>query len=185
MQASTPTRTREWPLAGAGNVFRKEVQEWFRTRRFWLTSVVSTLLLACVSIGVFLNGNGLSKGKVTVGQSDYHDMMTAWIALSLTLGNYVMIALTMGILVNEERDGTAQWLFTKPLSRTGYGLAKFAANALLGAFSVVILPGLLFLLSLQLLYAGGVQHWGGAFIAMAIASFHAMVVIAFILALSV
>jgi ABC-2 type transport system permease protein len=184
MPANAPTRAAVRPLAGAGNIFRKEMQEWFRTRRFWLTSVLMTLLLGAVSVGLFLHEGGLTHGQVTITAHTYQHLMEAWIALTLTLGNYLMIALTMGILLKEEESGTAQWLFTKPVSRLGYGLAKYSANVLLAAIAAVLIPGLLFLGSIQLLYAGGVQHWGGAFAALGIASFHVAVVIAIILALS-
>jgi ABC-type transport system involved in multi-copper enzyme maturation permease subunit len=184
MPRTTPARSAVRPLAGAGNIFRKEVLEWFRTRGFWLTSVVTTLLVGCVSVGVFIHEGGLSHGRLTISPHTYRNMMEGWFALSLTLGNYLMIALTMGILVKEEETGTAQWVFTKPVSRVGYGLAKYGANVLLAALAAVVIPGLLFLGSMQLLYVDGVQHWGGAFAAMGIASFHVAVIIAIILALS-
>ncbi|HLZ71764.1 MAG TPA: ABC transporter permease [Dehalococcoidia bacterium] len=171
-------------LAGAQNIFRKEVLEWFRTRRFLVASLLTTLLLGVVPVGVFLHEGGLSHGRFVLAHGTYDNMMEAWIALSVTLGNYLMIALTMGMLVREEETGTAQWLFTKPVSRAGYGLAKYTANALVAILAAVVVPGLVFIGLTNLLFSNGIEHWGGAFGALGIASFHAAVVIGIILALS-
>lgn len=178
-------RAKNTPLlAGFGNIFRKEVLEWFRTRRFAVASVLTTLLLGVIPVGVFLHEGGLSHGRFALAHGTYDNMMEAWIALSVTLGNYLMIALTMGMLVKEEEAGTAQWLFTKPVSRAGYGLAKYSANALVAIVAAVLVPGAVFMGLMNLLFSNGTEHWWGALAALGVASFHAAVVIGVILALS-
>jgi ABC-2 type transport system permease protein len=192
MEAITATRAvrpapaaRTTPsLAGAGNIFAKEVREWLRTRRFVTASGLTGLLLAIVPIGVFIHEGGLRHGQVTLGVDGYHAMMEAWLALTLTLGNYLTVALTMGILIKEEETGTAQWLFTKPVSRAGYGLAKYTANAMMAIVAAVLVPSAVFLALTQALIADGVRHWSGTFLALGFAGFHAAVVVAIIVALS-
>jgi len=171
-------------LAGFGNIFRKEVLEWFRTRRFAISAGLTSLLLGAVPVGVFVHENGLRDGRSALSAHTYQSLMDGWMSLSVTLGTYLMIALTMGILVREEEMGTAQWLFTKPVSRLGYALAKYGANVLVAVIAAVIVPGVIFLGLTQALFSNGVQHWGGAGIALGLASFHAATVIAIILALS-
>ncbi len=171
-------------LAGFGNIFRKEVLEWFRTRRFAISAGLTTLLVGAVPVGVFIHENGLRHGRFALSAHTYRSMMDGWMSLSVTLGTYLMIALTMGILVREEEMGTAQWLFTKPVSRLGYALAKYSANVLVAVLAAVIVPGAIFLGLTQALFSNGVQHWAGAGIALGLASFHAATVIAIILALS-
>ncbi len=171
-------------LAGFGNIFHKEALEWFRTRRFAISATLTSLLVGVVPIGVFIHEGGLHHGRIPISSGTYQNMMNGWMSLSVTLGTYLMIALTMGMLVREEEMGTAQWLFTKPVSRLAYALAKYSANAAIAAFAAVIVPGAIFLALTQLLFTTGVQHWGGAGIALGLASFHAATVIAIILALS-
>ncbi|MGH2633795.1 MAG: ABC transporter permease, partial [Tepidiformaceae bacterium] len=108
---SPVTGTASSMFAGAGNVFQKEFREWFRTRRFLVTTVLTSLMLAAVPVVAFLHEGGLSDGRVDSG---YRGVMNAWVALTLTLGAYLIVALTMSIIVKEEDSGTAQWIFTKP-----------------------------------------------------------------------
>lgn len=179
-------RTRRSPsmLAGAGNIFRKEVQEWFRTRRFLLTSVLTTLLAGVAPVWIFIHDGGLHNGRFVISHETYNGMFEAWVALSVTLGAYLLVALTMGVLIKEEESGTAQWLFTKPVSRAGYGLAKWAANSAVAVFAAVLIPGAVFLLLMQSLFTNGVQHWSGILGAIAITSVHTCFIIAIVVNLS-
>src|SRR5947209_1047251 len=93
-------------LPGAGNIFRKELQEWFRTRRFAVTSSLMALLVGAVPVVTFLYNGGLHHGRLAADRGLYNDMMGAWTALSLTLGAFLIVALTMGILIKEEEAGT-------------------------------------------------------------------------------
>lgn len=185
--ASTRPAARPQPalLAGAGNIFGKEVQEWFRTRRFLMTSILTTLLAGIGPVWIFVHDGGLRHGRFTISHATYNGLFEAWIALSLTLGTFLLVALTMGILIKEEETGTAQWVFTKPVSRAAYGLAKWAANSFVAVVAAVLIPGAVFLALMQALFSNGVSHWSGILGALAITSFHAAVIIAIIMALSV
>lgn len=167
-------------LPGAGNIFRKELQEWFRTRRFVATAGVTSLMLAAVPIIVFLHQGGLHDGRVDV---NYGGMMAGWMGLSLTLGSYLIVALTMGVLIKEEESGTAQWIFTKPVSRGGYVLAKFAANAIAVVLAAVVIPSAVFLALTQATQVHGVQQWGGAGIALGLIAANAIITLAVVFAL--
>lgn len=180
-QAARPV-SRPALLEGAGNIFRKEVQEWFRTRRFLIMTAVSTLLAGAVPVAVFLNEGGLEDGRVRLSDGAYDGMMFAWLMLSLTLGAYLLVALTAGVLAKEEEAGTAQWLFSKPLSRPGYGLAKWAANSAAAILGAVLVPSAVYLGLLQAV--AGVRDWDGVLLAVTLVALHTAVLIAIVLALS-
>lgn len=179
-----PRGRSEGPLTGAANVFRKELREWFRTKKFLSTVVIMTLMLSAVPVIAFLHEGGLHDGRIAYSPDTYRDLMNAWVALTLTLGAYVVVALTMGVIVKEEDHGTAQWVFTKPVSRTGYVLAKFAANAIAVVAGGVVMPGVAFLLLLAATSSTGIQTWVGAFEALGLASLQAIIVLAVIIGLS-
>ncbi len=105
-------------LAGTRTIFRKEVQEWFRTRRFLVTAVLATLVVAAIPTGVWLvDHDGLTAGRATLAGAEAVDARGSGIGTLLSLSTYLAIVLTMGMLVKEREAGTAQWLFTKPVSR--------------------------------------------------------------------
>lgn len=171
-------------LPGAGNILRKELSEWLRTRRFAVTSALMTLLVGAVPAITFLANGGLQHGRLVADRQLYDGMVGAWTGLSLTLGAFLIVALTMGTLIKEEEAGTAQWLFTKPVSRVGYGLAKWAANSLAVIGAAVLIPGLVYFALVQALFSSGVQHEAGALAAVGLTAFHATVEIALVLLLS-
>ena len=90
----------------------------------------------------------------------------------------------MGSLLKEEDSGTAQWLFTKPISRVGYGLAKWAANSIAVIVAAVLIPSVVYFGLMQALFSTGIQHGSGALIALGLTAFHATVEIAIVMLLS-
>ena len=176
IQATTSSR-----FAGAGNVFQKELREWFRTRRFLVTAVLTSLMLGAVPVVVFLHQGGLHDGRVDSG---YRGVMNAWVALTLTLGAYLIVALTMSIIVKEEDGGTAQWIFTKPVSRSGYVLAKYAANVVAVVLGAVVIPSLVLLALTGATQSGGIQNWTAVVQTIGFASLHAAIVVGLVVGLS-
>lgn len=54
------------------------------------------------------------------------------------MGILAVILITMGTIADERNKGVAQLVLTKPVSRTGYILAKYAANLLLVSTSALL-----------------------------------------------
>ena len=182
--AHAPAETTPAPLAGMHNIFRKEVQEWFRTRRFLATAILTSLLTGAAPVIMFLYNSGLQHGRLALSPSTYNDMMDAWVGISVTLGALLLVALTMGILIKEEESGTAQWVFTKPVSRLGYGLAKWGANSLVAIVGAVLIPATVSLGLTEAVTSTGIRSWAGIFGAIGLMAFYMTIGIALIMALS-
>jgi ABC-2 type transport system permease protein len=128
-------------LPGAGNIFRKELREWFRTRRFLVTAILATFVMAAIPVGVWIvDHDGLTAGRAILVEPEATDARGSGAGTLLSLSSYLAIVLTMGMLVKEREAGTAQWLFSKPVSRVGYGLAKWSANSLGVVLAAVVVP---------------------------------------------
>jgi ABC-2 type transport system permease protein len=169
-------------LAGMGNIFNKELKEWFRTKRFMVTTFLTTLLLSAAPVIVWLNKGGLSKGRLGQDGETYLDLLDAWVGIGLTLGAYLVVALTMNIMVKEQESGTAQWLFTKPASRVGYVLSKWSANTLAVYIASVLIPSII---SLGLTaYLFDVTSWKRLAIGTLIMALIRSTIIAFIIVMS-
>jgi ABC-type transport system involved in multi-copper enzyme maturation permease subunit len=169
-------------LAGMGNIFNKELREWFRTKRFIVTTILTTLLLAAAPVIVWLNKGGLSKGRLGGDGRTYLDLLDAWVGLGLTLGAYLVVVVTMNIMVKEQESGTAQWLFTKPASRVGYVIAKWGANTVAVFFASVLIPSII---SLGLTYyLFDITSWSRLAIAILLMGLVRSTIIAFVIVLS-
>src|SRR4051794_1950938 len=169
-------------LAGMGNIFHKELKEWFRTKRFAVTSILTALLLAAAPVIVWLNKGGLHEGRLGPDGRTYLDLLDAWVGIGLTLGAYLVVALTMNIMVKEQESGTAQWLFTKPASRVGYVLAKWSANTLAVFIASVLIPNIV---SISLTnYLFDITSWKRIAIGMLLMGLVRSTIIAFVIVLS-
>ena len=119
-------------LAGTRTIFRKEFQEWFRTRRFLVTTIVATLVVAVIPTGVWLvDHDGLTAGRATLAGPEAVDARGSGIGTLLSLSTCLAIVLTMGMLVKERDAGTAQWVFTKPVSRIGVRIVRSDSEVVL------------------------------------------------------
>jgi ABC-2 type transport system permease protein len=130
-------------LAGFGNLFRAEMRSWWRTRTWWIQTLiwvgaVDGLLLTIISSGV---EGGLQELAPLYGV--FGGLFTA----------VAVIIIVQGAVVGEKIDGTAAWVLSKPVSRAAFLLAKWLGNAIGIAVTMVLAPGLLaFLVFTQ--YAG-------------------------------
>ncbi len=95
-------------------------------------------LIAYVVIGVFLTGMGLLMWvfpETSILEYGYADMETLF-----SLGPYVLMflipAITMKLFSEEYKQGTIEWLMTKPISEWQIILGKFFAGWLLVLFAL-------------------------------------------------
>jgi ABC-type transport system involved in multi-copper enzyme maturation permease subunit len=184
ISTAPPIATRRAPrvLAGMGNIFNKELNEWFRTKRFLVTTILTTLLLAAAPVIVWLKKGGLHEGRLGGDGRTYLDLLDAWVGFGLTLGAYLVVVMTMNIMVKEQESGTAQWLFTKPASRVGYVIAKWAANTLAVFIASVLIPSII---SIGLTYyLFDITSWERIAIAALLMGLVRSTIIAFVIVLS-
>ena len=171
-------------LAGWTTMFHKELLEWFRTRRFLITTVVATLIMVVIPIGVWIvEYDGLTAGRATLPADDAASARTDGAGTLLTMSSYLAIVLTAGMLVREREAGTAQWVLTKPVSRVSYGLAKWAANSVGVILALIVVPGAIALGSFAALYHVPGWSWTDQLLAVGLVAVHAVVVVALMLVL--
>lgn len=137
--------------AGFGNVLRHESRHWWRGRRWWVqlllwTVLLDGMLLALLWIADQANTTGLSLEEPAVAVAD---VFPQYIGIALLLSTIGVVVLTQGVMLDERRDGTLEWVLAKPVSRTAMVLAKLTAHVLpiLLVFVVVPWTGLYLILS--------------------------------------
>ncbi len=142
----------EWEgLRGFSNLFRKENGAWWGTRRWWINTLLWTVLLC-----------GLMAFMLFVPNEEVYEASEAEIALAGGLIPYILslglnvffefgvsilaiwtVILSQDLIIGEKQSGVAEWLLSKPVMRRSYVLAKLAANALPMLVLLVGLPSVL------------------------------------------
>lgn len=147
-------------------MLRKENRDWWGTRRWWISFLIWLVLLnSAVFIPLFMQStevpammeltaeeraqwieNASLENRTAAATRTFIDLA----GTALMLG---VIIVMQNVLIDEKRSGTAAWILSKPVSRTGFMLAKLVANGL--AMFIIVVLAQWTLAYLQLSIAGG------------------------------
>ena len=127
---------RGWRM-GFANLLRKENRDWWRTRRWWISTIIWLLLI-----------NGIAYAMMWTPMPDPSApnpmtaptvMLSPEAAVTGALGNLVVmvglftpigaIIAMQGSIIDEKKSGTAAWIMSKPVSRTAFIVTKALANS--------------------------------------------------------
>jgi ABC-2 type transport system permease protein len=150
-QGLLPARGGGW-LAGFGNIFAKEMGEWFRTRRWlwqlllwsiiingWLALLLFILpALATIMPALKETSDAVFSGQPTEIGSVY--MYFTMVAMAGAIG---VIILAQDEIIQEKQSGTAAWILSKPAARQAFILTKLLSNAIGALVFIVAIPGLI------------------------------------------
>ncbi|HEX6255685.1 MAG TPA: ABC transporter permease subunit [Euzebyales bacterium] len=134
--------------AGFGTVFARESRTWWATRRWWTQTLLWTVILNGLLLAfVWIADQAAATGSA-VGVSE---VWPQYLPVAVLLSTVGVVVLTQGVMLDERRSGTLEWVLTKPVSRTAFVLAKLAAHGLPTLVALVVVPwtGLYALLSTQ------------------------------------
>jgi ABC-2 type transport system permease protein len=120
---------------GFTNLFRKEHNEWWRTRTWLVHSIIWLLLINGILLAVLK-----SPVPAEVDAPPDSGSMIFVIMGGLMTGLGIIIVM-QGAILDEKKSGTAAWVLSKPLSRSAFILAKLAANSLAALLIMIVLQG--------------------------------------------
>lgn len=124
-------------LRGFANLYQKESQAWWGTRRWWINALLWTgLLCGLAAIMLFapndevnnadeaeiMQAGGLAAYVLSLGLSVFFEFGGPMLAIGT-------IVLTQDLIIGEKQSGLAEWLLSKPVTRRAYVLSKVVANA--------------------------------------------------------
>ena len=145
-------RVREWGwLRGFSNLFRKEHQAWWGTRRWWMNGLAWILILGGLVANMLFvptltnlaspedvrAAGGLQAYAIRMGLSVFFEFGVQVVAIGA-------IILTQDALIDEKMNGVTEWILSKPVARRAYLIAKFFTNIIYVSLLLVILPALVF-----------------------------------------
>jgi ABC-type transport system involved in multi-copper enzyme maturation permease subunit len=130
--------TRVRPLQGFGNLLRKELQDWTRTRRAVVVGVASlSMATLTVLVPLLVRATAGPTAAAELSLDPTVNVLAGW------NGSFVPVAIiltTMGLLALERDQGTLAWTVTKPVTRTAVLAAKWVAGFLALAVVTVLVP---------------------------------------------
>lgn len=133
-------QTRGWRL-GIRNLFARENQKWWNTSRWLIQTVVwgvitngilvLLLFVMPLIVDLFPNVDQAQLDSLPTGL----EMFFSLAGLAFPIGVVILI---QGSLINEKELGTAEWILSKPVSRSAFVLSKFFSHAL-GILTTMVL----------------------------------------------
>jgi ABC-2 type transport system permease protein len=125
---------------GFANLLRNENRMWWGTRK-WLVH----LLLWLVVLNGLILLVGLTDGQETNNPVPLYDtLIQVFFSVGALATGIGVVTTAQGAIVREKQLGTAAWILSKPVSRSAFVLAKFAAYAVGFLSLAIVLPSAIF-----------------------------------------
>ncbi len=137
--ALRPVTVRGW-RRGLRPLLRKELGEWFSTRR-WLVHLLTWLVIVTGVVAMVIVAD------------DSEDHLQAFVLLGVFATALGAVVTAQGAVVGEKQRGTAAWMLSKPVSRTAFLLAKMIGHTVGFALFGCLVPCVAFVIESSLLGA--------------------------------
>jgi ABC-2 type transport system permease protein len=138
------TRERGW-LDGFANLFRNENAAWWRTRRWIIHVILWTVLVNGVLASVLWAPQPQTPAAQT--GPDTSNPLVLGTLLFVIMGGLATatgaIILMQGAIIDEKKSGTAEWILSKPVSRSAFIWSKLCANGLAALLIMIVLQGVI------------------------------------------
>jgi ABC-2 type transport system permease protein len=130
---------------GLGSLLRRENGKWWGSRR-WIVQMVLWILVldGALAFGLFVLPEMAAADGMAISAAEAFEtgrqMFFGLGVLALAIGAIVLL---QDAIIEEKVSGTAEWVLSKPVSRTAYVVAKLFPNLLGMALTMLLVPGLL------------------------------------------
>jgi ABC-2 type transport system permease protein len=124
-----PVKAKGWQI-GFANVFERELERVWNARTFSI-QVVAWLVILNFILALFIQVEG--------GSGPLTGSITTFMLLAGVIAPMGAAIVASGAIIGEKKSGTAAWVLSKPVSRTGFIIAKFLAIASAFLVSAVVI----------------------------------------------
>ena len=136
-------RERGW-LDGFANLFRNESAAWWRTRRWIIHVILWTVLINGMLASVLWTPQTPAQSQEQAGPDTTNPFVLGTL-LFVVVGGLATgtgaIILMQGTILDEKKSGTAEWILSKPVSRSAFIWSKLCANGLAALLIMIVLQG--------------------------------------------
>lgn len=116
---------------GLNAMLRSGLARWFKTRTWWVNSLIWSAVIGLILVGVAFNPQAPPFEELL-------SLFTVFIGLFPAVG---VVIIMQDVIVGEKNEGTAAWVLSKPVTRQAFVLSKVMTNAVGILLSMVFLPG--------------------------------------------
>lgn len=125
-------QSRGWTM-GLSNLLSRENSKWWRTSRWWVQSLVwglitNGILLLLLFLLPFIQAT--FEGVDPADLEEIPNGITAFFSLAGIAMPIGVVIVVQGSIISERELGTAEWVLSKPVSRSAFILAKLFAHGL-------------------------------------------------------
>jgi ABC-2 type transport system permease protein len=155
---------------GLANMLRKENRDWWRTRRWWLNTLIWLVLTNGILLAMLSTSGSDSASRMTPQQI----LEEAKIVFAVSVGLFASIGAVIavqGALIDEKKSGTAAWIMSKPVSRPAFIIAKLVANTIALMVIILVIQGTVAYVQLSL-YSGSMLPLGPFVAGMSLLALH-------------
>lgn len=117
----------EW-RSGFTNLLNKEYALWWKTRTWWIQSLIWLLILNGL-VALILWGPLLSAESTPSPVLGYSEGLPFYLNFKGVFVAIGVIIISHGVIIGEKQSGTAEWVLSNPVSRAAFILSKLIANA--------------------------------------------------------
>jgi ABC-type transport system involved in multi-copper enzyme maturation permease subunit len=139
-------------LVGARPFFRKELRDWIRSWRAVSLFVVTTPLMVISTLGPKIGETAARSNGEPIPTDLSFDATTNILGLWPQWIWMFVIFASFSLLIAERDRGTLAWSLSKPLSRTGLLVAKWAAAVIMFTVFGIVLPMVACVIAAMLAY---------------------------------
>ena len=118
---------------GLDNLLSVELGRWFRTKKWWTQILIWAAIINVILALVVISEDGGGAAELAM-------LYNIFVGVFATFGVCILM---QGAIVGEKQSGTAAWIFSKPVSRPAFLLAKLIANSVGVALTIVLVQGLI------------------------------------------
>ena len=140
--------------SGLVNLLRKENSLWWRTRKWWIQTLVWLVIsngIVAFLLWVVPVIDPSAGGRISL--SAVNELLKVFLQLELFFTTFGVMVLSQGLVVNEKKFGTAAWVFSNPVSRSSYIFSKLIGHG--WAIFVILVLGQCLLAYLQFTLKAG------------------------------
>jgi ABC-2 type transport system permease protein len=125
--------------SGFANLLRKELRDWWGTRKWWMQSLIWLVLLNGMLALAFWSPAAAAEAAGDGSSERPGDIFVIFTGIFGPIG---AIVLTQSRIVGDKELGTAAWLLAKPVSRTAFLLSRLVADGVGMLVTIIGIQGL-------------------------------------------
>jgi ABC-2 type transport system permease protein len=160
---------------GLGNLLQGEYSAWFKSSKWWKHLVLWFSIINVIMLLIIASANAAPGAK---------DVPSPLLLYGIFGGMFVafgVMIIMQRVLVKETQSGTAAWVLSKPVTRTAFVVSRLVVNSIAILLTSVIVPGVIFYVTLGLFGDLGWLSPFGFIAALLMISLHTLYWIALVL----